>query len=568
MSMENNKIAVLIDAENVDPSYAEHIFTYANSLGNVCVREIYGSGISLNEWADPILTKSIHTNFTLRPNRFKNSSDICLVIGAMEILAMSRKGGNDAIDAVIIASSDSDFSPLAVHLRSAGIDVIGMGEAGRFNPMWPRACTDFILLETNAPLMRKREDEQPVVFADPAASSASAQPQKGGTPEKKEGAAAQPARNDQRGQGQSGKGRKSTASPKDGRKEQKASADKNDKNAEQKNEQKASADKNNGPKNEQKASADKNAGQQKEQNAAADKPAGSGNEQKAQEDKNAGLKKDPKKEKAKVAPNHKARIEIIRKLVAEQIEAHAGRIRSGELFRTLGSSPDYKYDQQRSRRNPMDYLVKQFGAWFDFAPGENGSSWISLKGSNGQEEKGEAAGAESAEAIIEATAEGKDEAKGEAATGKTAEAKDEAPAEEKAETTGEATAEKKAEAKGKAAAGKKAEAKGKASAEKKAEAKGEVSAEKKAGGKRKASTQKKAEAEPEAPAEEKAEEQSEGILWLINAGIPEKDAAQVAEVLAQCRNLRDSYNRLRQAFGNETGKQYQTLIKEASIKLG
>ena len=538
--MENNKIAVLIDAENVDPSYAEHIFTYANSLGNVCVREIYGSGISLNEWADPILTKSIHTNFTLRPNRFKNSSDICLVIGAMEILAMSRKGGNDAIDAVIIASSDSDFSPLAVHLRSAGIDVIGMGEAGRFNPMWPRACTDFILLETNAPLMRKREDEQPAVFADPAASSASAQPQKGGTPEKKEGAAAQPARNDQRGQGQSGKGRKSTASPKDGRKEQKASADKNDKNAEQKNEQKASAD----------------------------KPAGSGNEQKAQEDKNAGLKKDPKKEKAKVAPNHKARIEIIRKLVAEQIEAHAGRIRSGELFRTLGSSPDYKYDQQRSRRNPMDYLVKQFGAWFDFAPGENGSSWISLKGSNGQEEKGEAAGAESAEAIIEATAEGKDEAKGEAATGKTAEAKDEAPAEEKAETTGEATAEKKAEAKGKAAAGKKAEAKGKASAEKKAEAKGEVPTEKKAGGKRKASTQKKAEAEPEAPAEEKAEEQNEGILWLINAGIPEKDAAQVAEVLVQCRNLRDSYNRLRKAFGNETGKQYQTLIKEASIKLG
>ena len=222
MSMENNKIAVLIDAENVDPSYAEHIFTYANSLGNVCVREIYGSGISLNEWADPILTKSIHTNFTLRPNRFKNSSDICLVIGAMEILAMSRKGGNDAIDAVIIASSDSDFSPLAVHLRSAGIDVIGMGEAGRFNPMWPRACTDFILLETNAPLMRKREDEQPAVFADPAASSASAQPQKGGTPEKKEGAAAQPARNDQRGQGQSGKGRKSTASPKDGRKDREA----------------------------------------------------------------------------------------------------------------------------------------------------------------------------------------------------------------------------------------------------------------------------------------------------------------------------------------------------------
>ena len=155
---ENVNIAVLIDAENVDPAYAEHIFSYARSLGNVCIREIYGSGISLNEWADPILINSIHTNFTLRPNRFKNSSDICLVIGAMEILSANRHGGRDAIAAVVIASSDSDFSALAVHLRSAGIDVIGMGEAGRCNPMWPRSCTDFIALEARTPLVRRRED--------------------------------------------------------------------------------------------------------------------------------------------------------------------------------------------------------------------------------------------------------------------------------------------------------------------------------------------------------------------------------------------------------------------------
>ena len=164
---ETNNIAVLIDAENVDPAYAGHIMSYAYSLGNVCIREIYGSGISLNEWADPILTYSIHTNFTLRPNRYKNSSDICLVIGAMEILAATREGGKGTVAAVVIASSDSDFSALAVHLRSAGIDVIGMGEAGRVNPMWPRACTDFIPLEAKTPLTRKRE-ETPTPAAAPA----------------------------------------------------------------------------------------------------------------------------------------------------------------------------------------------------------------------------------------------------------------------------------------------------------------------------------------------------------------------------------------------------------------
>lgn len=142
-TVEKANIAVLIDAENVDPSFADQIFSYARSLGVVTIREIYGSGISLNEWSDAILENTIHTNFTLRPNRFKNSSDISLVIGAMEVLFSSRTATDEknAVAAVVIASSDSDFSPLAVHLRSAGIDVIGMGEPGRINPMWPRACT-------------------------------------------------------------------------------------------------------------------------------------------------------------------------------------------------------------------------------------------------------------------------------------------------------------------------------------------------------------------------------------------------------------------------------------------
>ena len=139
-----NNIAVLIDGENVEPVCAPQIFSYAKSLGTVTIREIYGSGTSLNEWAEPILEHTIHTNFTLRPNRYKNSSDIALVIGAMEILASSRSSAPNGVKAIIIVSSDSDFTPLAIHLRSAGIDVIGMGEQGRVNPMWPKACTKFV----------------------------------------------------------------------------------------------------------------------------------------------------------------------------------------------------------------------------------------------------------------------------------------------------------------------------------------------------------------------------------------------------------------------------------------
>ena len=71
---------------------------------------------------------------------------------------------------------------------------------------------------------------------------------------------------------------------------------------------------------------------------------------------------------------------------------------------------------------------------------------------------------------------------------------------------------------------------------------------------------------------EKSGEQPETLSSLARqlheAGIPLSDAARVEEVLGGCKNLRDSYNHLRQAFGNETGKKYQQIIKDAGIQIG
>ena len=287
------KIAILIDAENVDPSFANQIFSYARSLGEVTIREIYGAGIALNEWADPILENTIHPNFTLRPNRFKNSSDIALTIGAMELLHASQTTEDRKVDAVIIASSDSDFSPLAFHLRAASIDVIGMGEPGRINPMWPKACTEFVELKLGQPLVRKREaaPSESVAVDAPASEIPSPQP----------------------------------ISVKPQIDLQKVKVETN-------------------PVTKVKESADR------------------------------------EKENVKViAPSHSARIQIIRSFITEQLDAHDGRIKSGELFKALASVPDYKFDQQRSRRKPLDYLEKQYGEWFLLEPGENGSYWISVR---------------------------------------------------------------------------------------------------------------------------------------------------------------------------------------------
>ncbi|MBQ3636861.1 MAG: NYN domain-containing protein [Clostridia bacterium] len=301
MSEKIKKIAVLIDGENVDPSYADRVFSCAASLGTVAVREIYGSGIALNDWAEPILKHTIRTNFTLRPNKYKNSSDIALVIGAMEIFMGGLSDPEKACDCFVIASSDSDFSPLAVRLRREGIDVVGMGEPGRVNPMWPKACTEFVKLEGSVP----------------AASSSRSRRSESSAAQKKE------------------------AAPK-------------------------------------KEAAEVPVQPEPKPETPAPKPAETPAPAPVQNPAPQPAEKRPEKEEVKkIAPNHRARMEIIRAFVSEQIAAAGGQIRSSELFKALASLPDYKYDQQRSKRNPLDYLMKQYGSWFVFKPGDKGSFWIS-----------------------------------------------------------------------------------------------------------------------------------------------------------------------------------------------
>ena len=56
---------------NIDPSYAEQVFAFANSRGDVMVREIFGAGIALNEWVEPIMEYFLNPHITLKPNNIR-----------------------------------------------------------------------------------------------------------------------------------------------------------------------------------------------------------------------------------------------------------------------------------------------------------------------------------------------------------------------------------------------------------------------------------------------------------------------------------------------------------------
>ena len=135
--------AVLIDAENVVASLADEIFRQAEEMGTVVAREIFGTASALTTWVAPVLKYAMHPNLTIKAAKGKNSSDIALVIGAMDQLMHGE------VDTFIIASSDSDFSSLSVRLRNAGKEVVGMG-TDKSNDLWRTACTRFVVLGQKA----------------------------------------------------------------------------------------------------------------------------------------------------------------------------------------------------------------------------------------------------------------------------------------------------------------------------------------------------------------------------------------------------------------------------------
>lgn len=154
---QDKKIALLIDAENISRNYRKTIMNELAKYGTTTYRRIYGDFTSRTiSWTSEDMLK-----YSLTPvqqysntshnnrNAGKNSSDITLVIDAMDILY----SGN--VEGFCIVSSDSDFTKLASRLREAGMLVIGMGE--QKTPLaFRKSCEKFILLD----VLSKSDDKK------------------------------------------------------------------------------------------------------------------------------------------------------------------------------------------------------------------------------------------------------------------------------------------------------------------------------------------------------------------------------------------------------------------------
>ena len=146
VSMEESRYALLIDADNVSPKYIGTIMreakTCAGFSGVISIRRIYGDWTETDKssWKSCLLENSLNPIQQYSYTTGKNASDSAMIIDAMDILYT----GN--VDGFIIASSDSDFTRLAMRLREAGKRVVGMGERKTPSP-FVKACDQFITLD-------------------------------------------------------------------------------------------------------------------------------------------------------------------------------------------------------------------------------------------------------------------------------------------------------------------------------------------------------------------------------------------------------------------------------------
>lgn len=139
------KLAILIDADNAQPSITENLLAEIAKYGTANVKRIYGDWTQpqLRGWKEILLEHSIQPIQQFGYTRGKNSTDSALIIDAMDLLYTNK------FDGFCLVSSDSDFTKLAARIREAGLVVYGFGEK-KTPDAFVAACDKFIYTEVLA----------------------------------------------------------------------------------------------------------------------------------------------------------------------------------------------------------------------------------------------------------------------------------------------------------------------------------------------------------------------------------------------------------------------------------
>lgn len=152
------KIAIFIDVENlagwVKNNGPEQIVAEMSTIGQSIVRRAYGN------WSSPHLQQLqmglVQQGFELihnyHPVSGKNSSDIQLTIDVMEHALRLQD-----VKWFVLATGDSDFSPLFRKLREIGKEVVGIGPKSPLSECVKTSCSRYIYIDLRLGVDKERK---------------------------------------------------------------------------------------------------------------------------------------------------------------------------------------------------------------------------------------------------------------------------------------------------------------------------------------------------------------------------------------------------------------------------
>ncbi|MBI4295219.1 MAG: NYN domain-containing protein [Chloroflexi bacterium] len=162
-----DRIAMLIDGDNAQPSLLGEMIAEAGKYGLVTIRRIYGdwTTTNMNSWKEILNVHAIQPIQQFRYTVGKNATDSAMIIDAMDILY------EGVVSGFCLVSSDSDYTRLATRIREKGFFVMGIGE--RKTPKaFVNACEVFVYTDNLRPeatrsQVTQRSKEKGVVEPSP-----------------------------------------------------------------------------------------------------------------------------------------------------------------------------------------------------------------------------------------------------------------------------------------------------------------------------------------------------------------------------------------------------------------
>lgn len=141
------RLAVLIDGDNVSSDIADKLFEEIAKLGEISVCQVYGdfSGEGSINWGSDITSEhAISTRHLFELTTGKNGADIAMTVDAMDLLR------DEVCDGFCLVSSDCDFTWLAQRIRKQGLKVFGFSSRNPPKSL-QKICHKFVYIEDLAP---------------------------------------------------------------------------------------------------------------------------------------------------------------------------------------------------------------------------------------------------------------------------------------------------------------------------------------------------------------------------------------------------------------------------------